>query len=264
MVRTIDLNSDIGEWSSHEAGHEAGSSSPRSEKLLIRQITSANIACGGHAGDDGSMIQVMKLCARCGVGIGAHPSYPDRMNFGRKDMDMTPDELAEAIHRQVSRLVELASGLGLEVRHVKPHGALYNRAAGDEATALAIVEGVARTGMRLAIFGLANSPTLGTYQKAGFQVIAEAFADRRYEPDGSLRSRRFDDSLITDPDRAAAQALAIAREGRVISVTGSPVLLDAQTICIHGDTPGSDAIAARIRCVLTDNGISASPFMFNF
>ncbi len=288
MTRTIDINSDVGEsspnvaagfslrssevpsGSSLRSSEVPSGSSPRSsvasgfslspDELLIRQITSANIACGGHVGDDESMTRVMKLCARYGVGIGAHPSYPDREFFGRKDMDMTSDQIAESVYRQVNRLIELAAGLGLEVRHVKPHGALYNTAAKDERTALAIARGVARLGRKLALVGLANSPMLGTWRKKGFSVIAEAFADRRYEPDGSLRLRRFKDALITDPDLAAHQALRIARDEKVLSVTGEEVVLQAQTLCVHSDTPGSAAIAERIRRVLTENGFIITPF----
>jgi UPF0271 protein len=229
------------------------------DEPLIRQITSANIACGGHAGDDESMVRVMKLCALYGVGIGAHPSYPDRENFGRKDMNLSPSEISESLYRQIVRLIELAAGLGLEVRHVKPHGALYNTAAKDQVMALAIARGVARIGKELALFGLANSPALDVWRKEGFIAIGEAFADRRYEPDGSLRSRRFDDALITDPALAAEQALRIAGDGKVISVTGTEILLDARTICIHGDTPGAPAIAEHIRRVLGESGFAIAP-----
>ena len=235
----MDINSDVGERPEALADG--------SEERLIRQITSANIACGGHAGDDESMIWVMKLCARYGVGIGAHPSYPDSESFGRKDMNMTSDQIAESVYRQVNRLVELAAGLGLEVRHVKPHGALYNTAAKDERTAFAIALGIARVGSKLALVGLANSPALDIWQKEGFTAIAEAFADRRYDPDRSLRSRHLEDALITDPGLAAAQALRIAQDGRALSVTREEVVLTAQTICVHSDTPGSAAIAERVR-----------------
>jgi UPF0271 protein len=260
MSRTIDINSDVGERP--EASYRvAAGFSLREEERLISQITSANIACGGHAGDDESMIQVMKLCARYGVGIGAHPSYPDRESFGRKDMVMTADRIAESVYRQVARLAELAAGMGLEVKHVKPHGALYNTAAKDDGTALAIAHGVARLGRKPALFGPANSPALGIWRKEGFSVVAEAFADRRYEPDGSLRSRRFDDALITDPELAARQALRIARDGRVLSVTGKEIILEAQTICVHSDTPDSAAIAERIRGVLAENCFLVAPFV---
>jgi len=252
MTRTMDINSDVGERPEALADG--------SEERLIRQITSANIACGGHAGDDESMTRVMKLCASYGVGIGAHPSYPDREFFGRKDMDMTSNQISESVYRQISRLVELAAGLGLEVRHVKPHGALYNTAAKDERTALAIALGIARVGRKLALVGLANSPALNIWQKEAFTAIAEAFADRRYESDGSLRSRRFEDALITDPELASQQALQIARDGRALSVTGKEIVLTAQTLCVHGDTPGSAAIAGRIRRVLTENGFIIAPF----
>ena len=253
MTRTMDINSDVGERPEALADG--------SEERLIRHITSANIACGGHAGDDGSMLQVMKLCARYGVGIGAHPSYPDRESFGRATMKMTPAEIAESVYRQVGRLIELAAGLGLEVRHVKPHGALYNTAAKDDKTALAIAHGVARLGKRPALFGPANSPALDVWRKEGFSVVAEAFADRRYEPDGSLRPRRFEDALITDPELAALQALRIARDGRVVSVTGKEIAIEAQTLCIHSDTPDSAAIAERIRRVLAENGFAMAPFV---
>ncbi len=265
MIRTIDLNSDVGESSVDVAAgvglNVAAGFSLCLEDSLIPLITSANIACGGHAGDDESMVRVIKLCARYGVGIGAHPSYPDRENFGRKDMDMTSEQIAEAVYRQVDRLIALAAGLGLEVRHIKAHGALYNKAAKDEITALAIARGVARIGKKLALFGLANSLALDVWRKEGFIAIGEAFADRRYEPDGSMRSRRFQDALITDPALAAEQALGIARDGKVISVTGTAVLLDARTICIHGDTPGAPAIAERIRRVLGENGFAIAPFL---
>ncbi len=256
-TRTIDLNSDVGESSPDIASGFSMSS----EETLLRQITSANIACGGHAGDDESMIRVMKLCARYGVDIGAHPSYPDRENFGRKDMNLSPSEISEAVYRQVGRLIELATGLGFEVRHVKAHGALYNKAAKDEIAALAIARGVARIGKKLALFGLASSPSLDIWRKEGFFAIGEAFADRHYEPDGSLRSRRFDDALITNPALAAEQALRIARDGKVISVTGTEVLLDARTICIHGDTPGAPAIAEHIRRLLGASGFAIAPFL---
>lgn len=252
MTRTMDINSDVGERPEALADG--------SEERLIRQITSANIACGGHAGDDGSMLRVMKLCARYGVGIGAHPSYPDRESFGRTEMKMTPAEIAESVYRQVGRLIELAAGLGLEVRHVKPHGALYNTAAKDGKTALAIAHGVARLGKKPALFGPANSPALEAWRKEGFSVVAEAFADRRYEPDGSLRPRRFEDALITDPELAALQALRIARDGRVVSVTGKEIALKARTLCIHSDTPDSAAIAEQIRRILAENGFIIAPF----
>ncbi len=252
MTRTMDINSDVGERPEALADG--------SEEQLIRHITSANIACGGHAGDDGSMLQVMKLCARYGVGIGAHPSSPDRESFGRAEMKMTPVEIAESVYRQVGRLIELAAGLGLEVRHVKPHGALYNTAAKDDKTALAIAHGVARLGKKPALFGPANSPALDVWRKEGFSVVAEAFADRRYEPDGSLRPRRFVDALITDPELAALQALQIARNGRVLSVTGKEISLEARTICVHSDTPDSAAIAERIRRLLAENDYIIAPF----
>ncbi|MHB8095486.1 MAG: 5-oxoprolinase subunit PxpA [Candidatus Aminicenantales bacterium] len=253
MSNTIDINSDVGERPEALADG--------SEERLIRQITSANIACGGHAGDDESMTRVMTLCARYGVGIGAHPSYPDRASFGRTELNMPADLIEESVCRQVGALAGLASKLGLRVRHVKPHGALYNTAAHDERTALAVARGTARAGVKPILFGLANSKALEVWRKEGFTAIGEAFADRRYESDGSLRSRRFEDSLITDPDLAARQALRIAADGKVLSVTGEEIAVEARTICVHSDTAGSAAIAERIRRLLAENGFIIAPLV---
>jgi len=251
MTGTIDINSDVGERPEALADG--------SEERLIRQITSANIACGGHAGDDESMTRVMILCARHGVGIGAHPSYPDRGTFGRTELDLPADLIEESVCRQVGALVDLASKLGFKVRHVKPHGALYNTAAHHERTALAVARGTARAGVKPILFGLANSKALEVWRKEGFTAVGEGFADRRYEADGSLRSRRLENSLITDPDFAARQALRIAADGKVLAVTGEEIAVEARTICVHSDTAGSAAIAERIRRLLADSGFTVAP-----
>ncbi|PWU01170.1 MAG: histidine kinase [Terriglobia bacterium] len=211
---TIDLNCDMGEL--EDTAHEAA---------LMQYVTSANIACGGHAGDEATMERTALLAQARGVRIGAHPSYPDRARFGREEMAMTPAEIENTVREQIERLERVADKLGVRLTHVKPHGALYNVAARNEEVARAIGAAVAAWNPAVPIFGLAGSPCLDLWRSMGLNAAAEAFADRRYEPDGSLRSRRFPDALITDPGEAASQALRFARQGV------------AQTICVHGDTP---------------------------
>jgi UPF0271 protein len=224
----IDLNCDMGEL--EDAPHEAA---------LMAYITSANIACGGHAGDAQTMERTARLALERGVRIGAHPGYPDRENFGRLEIAMTPEAIADTVHAQIARLDEVVRRLGGAIVHVKPHGALYNVAVRNPEVARAIALGVARWSPRCTLFGLAGSPMLDVWRTMGMTVAGEAFADRRYEPDGALRSRKFPDALITDPQEAAAQALRLARQGL------------ADTICVHGDTPGSVAILQACREALT-------------
>ena len=212
----MDLNCDMGEL--EDARHEAA---------LMEYVTSANIACGGHAGDEASMERTARLALARGVRIGAHPGYPDRANFGRVAIPMPAVEIERMVRRQIERLDAVVRRLGGRIVHVKPHGALYNVAVRNTEVARAIAAGVAAWDPRVTLFGLAGSPMLDVWRQMGLQVAAEAFADRRYEPDGTLRPRQFAGALIADPREAAAQALRFAREGK------------AQTICVHGDTPGA-------------------------
>lgn len=221
---TIDLNCDMGEL--EDAAHEAA---------LMEYISSANIACGGHAGDDAIMERTARLAMERGVRIGAHPGYPDRANFGRIEMPLTPEAIESTVLEQIQRLDGIVRRLGGEIVHVKPHGALYNVAVRNREVAQAVGRGVAHWNPRVRIFGLAASPMLDVWREMGLGAAAEAFADRRYEPDGSLRNRKFPDALITDPAAAAAQAVRLAREGK------------AETICVHGDTPGAVAILKACR-----------------
>jgi len=223
----IDLNCDMGEL--EDAAHEAA---------LMQFVTSANIACGAHAGDDGTMERTARLALERGVRIGAHPGYPDRANFGRIEMPMTAAQIAETVYRQIRRLEEIVARLGGAVAYVKPHGALYNVAVKNTEVACAIGEGVARWNPRAPVFGLAGSPMLEVWRTMGIEPVGEAFADRQYEADGTLRSRKVPGALITDPAAAAAQAVRLAREG------------NAQTICVHGDTPGAVAILRACRAAL--------------
>ena len=252
MAITVDLNSDLGE--------RPGALADGSEEKLIRNITSANIACGGHAGDDESMLKVMKICNSYHVGIGAHPSFPDKENFGRVQLNLSADEIADFAYKQVSNLVNLASKNGFEVRHVKPHGALYNSAAYKKEIAQAIARGVKKISNEFVLFGLAGSLMLDIWRDEGFRVAGEAFADRRYEPNGTLRLRKFTDSLITDPQKAAQQALKIVTECKVVTITDSEIVIPAQTICVHSDTKNSDIIAAEVRKVLENAGVLIKTF----
>jgi UPF0271 protein len=224
----IDLNCDMGEL--EDAAHEAA---------LMEYITSANIACGGHAGDARTMERTARLALERGIRIGAHPGYPDRENFGRLEIAMSSEAIADTVYSQIVRLDEIVLGLGGSIVHVKPHGALYNVAVRNAEVARAIALGVARWNSRATLFGLAGSPMLDVWRSMSMTVAGEAFADRRYEPDGTLRSRKFPDALITNPPDAAAQALRFARQGL------------AETICVHGDTPGAVEILKACKEALT-------------
>lgn len=229
------------------------------QEALMPNLTSVNIACGGHAGDDETMRVTIVQAMQYGLAIGAHPGYPDRTNFGRLEVDMPVGELAESISKQVGSLAAVAAKAGARLVHVKPHGALYNQAAKNRALAAAIADAVARIDRGLVLMGLAGSVMLDVFREAGFPVAPEAFADRRYEPDGSLRPRRFEDALIRDPDAAALQALGIARDRRVVASNGAEITMAAATICIHGDTPGAPAIAAAVARTLRESGILLRP-----
>jgi 5-oxoprolinase (ATP-hydrolysing) subunit A len=220
----IDLNCDMGEL--EDADHEAA---------LMEYITSANIACGGHAGDHATMERTTRLAMDRGVKIGAHPGYPDPANFGRIEMPLSAAEIEATVYEQIERLDAVVRQLGGRMAHVKPHGALYNVAVRNETVARAIGAGIARWNPQTTVFGLAGAPMLDWWRDMGLTVAAEGFADRRYEPDGTLRSRKFPDALITDPQAAAAQAVRLAQEGAV------------QTICVHGDTPGAVQILKTCR-----------------
>jgi 5-oxoprolinase (ATP-hydrolysing) subunit A len=244
----IDLNCDMGELPEAIADG--------TQEALLRSITSANVACGGHAGDERTMRTTIEQAMRAGVAVGAHPGYPDRENFGRLELKMSAEAVANSIFEQVRALAEVAAKCGAKLVHVKPHGAIYNQAVKNRELAKAIAKGVAKYSKNLVLMGLAGSPMLDVFREAGFAVAAEAFADRRYEPDGTLRSRKFDDALIRNPEEAAWQALGIAERGVVIASDGSEVPVDAQTICIHGDTPGSVQIAAAVARTLHGAGIT--------
>jgi UPF0271 protein len=262
-VKRIDLNCDMGELPEVIADG--------TQEALMRSITSVNIACGGHAGDERTMKTTIEQGLRWKVAIGAHPGYADRANFGRLELKLPPNEIATSIFEQVQALAKIAASCGARLTHVKPHGALYNQSIKNRELAAAIAEGVKKAvaadvaaALRrcrclsedVVLVGLAGSPMLDVFRQAGFAVAAETFADRRYEPDGTLRSRKFEDALIRDPAEAGRQALSIVERGVVIACDGSEVSVNAQTLCIHGDTPGAPEIATAVACTLRESGVT--------
>jgi 5-oxoprolinase (ATP-hydrolysing) subunit A len=250
-MKRIDLNCDMGEMPEAIADG--------TQESLMPSLTSVNIACGGHAGDASTMRATIEQALRWKLAIGAHPGYPDRANFGRVALDLPPQEIADAVFEQVNALAEIAAACGARVTHVKPHGALYNQAAVDRVVARAIADGVRRSSRDVTLVGLAGSLMLDTFRNAGFRVAAEAFADRRYEPDGTLRSRTFDDALLRDPAEAGQQALRIAERSKVVASGGAEIAVNAQTICVHGDTPGAPEIATVVAQTLRHAGFELSP-----
>jgi UPF0271 protein len=255
LPRWIDLNADVGE--SREAladGREEG---------ILRVVSSANVACGGHAGDQETMAGVIAIASRLGVSVGAHPGYPDRAGFGRDSMGMAADAIEAVVFEQLRALGAVAGRLGCEVVHVKPHGALYNDAARDRAVAAAIARGARRWNRDVVLVGLAGSAALDVFVSEGFRAVAECFADRAYEADGSLRSRRLPGALIAEPEKAAEQAVSIARRGYAIAHGGEKVPVAADTMCIHGDSPGAIAIATAVRAALESCGVAIRPLARN-
>ena len=242
----IDLNADVGE--------SFGPWPMGADAELIPLVSSVNVACGAHAGDPATILRTVELAAGLGVAIGAHPGYPDLAGFGRRDLDMTAADLRASLIVQLGAVEAAARVAGTAIRHVKPHGALYNRAARDPELAATIAEAVRDVDAGLVLVGLAGSASIAAAREAGLAVAAEAFADRRYEPDGSLRSRRLPGAVL-EPADAAAQAVAIARDGAVTASDGSRLAVRADTICIHGDSPDAVGIARAVVAALAAAGI---------
>lgn len=242
----IDLNCDAGE--SPASGNGSG------DDALFEIVTSANIACGGHAGDAATMRATIDSALRHGVAIGAHPSYPDRENFGRRSMHVSPAEAEAFVFDQIGALQKIAHEKSVHLTHVKPHGALYNDAARDLALATAIASAVRRSGV-MRLVGLAGSVFGDAARSNGIEFAAEGFCDRAYGDDGHLVSRSIAGSLITDPQAAARQAVDISITGAVRTASGGNVAVTAQTLCIHGDTPGAVDIARSVRAALEAAGV---------
>ena len=236
MTQQIDLNADVGEgFGVYTHGDEAA---------LMAQVTSANIACGFHAGDPGTMARTVALAVKNGVGLGAHPGLPDLVGFGRRAMAMTPEEARDLVTYQIGALTAFARRHGQALTHVKPHGALYTMAEQDARIAGAIAQAVAEAGEGLILVGLSGGQLVKAGEAAGMRVAQEVFADRAYLPDGTLLPRDRPGAVLTDPEAVAAQVVRLARTRR------------ADTICLHGDTPGAAALAAAVRATLEAAGIT--------
>lgn len=244
-MHSVDLNCDMGE------GYP-------SDALLMPYISSANIACGYHAGDIETMKRTVDLCLQHHVAIGAHPSYPDRKNFGRIDMmgaGLAPEDLPELLINQIVTLQQVCSDAGTRLHHVKPHGALYNRAAVDEVVSMSICMAILSLDPSLILYGLSGSIMEKSARRAGLQFSCEVFADRTYENDGTLRSRSAAGALITDADKSVQQVLQMINKGTVTTIDQKEIPMRAETICIHGDGEHAVKFAATISQQLKNNGI---------
>jgi UPF0271 protein len=242
----IDLNADLGESPNSVANG--------TDAELMRYISSANIACGGHAGDERTMRATLQLAKDNQVSAGAHPSFPDRENFGRVEMRLPIEDLERSLLAQIRELQSIAKEVGVALAHVKPHGALYHAANRDPEVAKAIGSATLACDRSLILVGQAESACLEIWCGMGLTVAAEAFADRAYEADGTLRKRTLPGALLASEDDAARQALSIAVDHRVRAFDGSEINLTAQTICLHSDTPGAGGFARRIRQALEQAG----------
>lgn len=242
---TFDLNADLGEGIGDD-------------EAMLDIVSSANIACGGHAGDEGSMRAALRAAKARGVVVGAHPGFPDRENFGRKRLVLPPEELDATVRAQVRMLVELGEEEGWPVRYVKLHGALANMAAEEAAIAalcFAAVEGLVRD---MAILAIDNSEQSDMAEALGFRTIREAYADRAYQPGGLLVARQMPGAVLHDRATIAARAVRLAQSGELVAVDGSVVTTSARSLCIHGDTPDAVAIARAVRAALTAAGVEIS------
>lgn len=246
MTRTIDLNADLGEGCAFDAE-------------LMSVISSCNIACGGHAGDADSMRTALRLAKAHGVAAGAHPSFPDRENFGRSKSDLRGDALEAALRQQVRDLAHLAEEAGVPLTHLKPHGALYNMAARDEDLAMSICAVLQTTLADAHLVGPPESQLQAQAEAHGIPFVAEGFADRAYEPDGRLRDRKLDGAVLHDPRQQVAQAAEIALKQQATAHDGAAIPLPVQSLCVHGDTPSAFAAAQAIRAALEAEEIAICP-----
>lgn len=252
-MKTIDLNSDLGEsYGAWRMGDDAA---------MLEVVSSANVACGFHAGDPAGILRTVKAAAQRGVAIGAHVSYPDLAGFGRRDMDIAPADLTADVVYQIGALSGLAAAVGSKVRYVKPHGALYNRIAVDAVQGAAVIAALKSVDPTLVLMGLAGAPILDQARAAGLTVVAEAYADRAYTPAGHLVPRREAGAVLHDVPLIAARMVRLATEGVVEAIDGSVIRIDAQSICVHGDSPGAVAIAREVRGRLEAAGIAVASFL---
>lgn len=244
----VDLNADVGEsFGAHLIGSDAA---------LMRSITSANIAAGFHGGDPTVLRETVRLAKAHGVAIGAHPGFPDLQGFGRREMRIAPREAEDLVLYQIAAVAGVASAEGARIRHVKPHGALYNIAARNADLASAVVRAVAALDRSLILYAPPDSELLRAALAAGLRAAAEGFADRAYEPDGSLRSRQQPDAVLHEADVVVPRALRLVRDRTLVASNGATLTFNVDTLCVHGDTPGAGELAARLRSGLEASGVA--------
>ncbi|GLK81294.1 LamB/YcsF family protein [Methylopila turkensis] len=252
-MTAIDLNSDLGEgYGAWRMGDDAA---------MLDIVSSANVACGFHGGDPATLLRTLRAAAERGVVVGAHVSYPDLVGFGRRAMDVASEDLIADVIYQIGALKALAQAAGARVAYVKPHGALYNAIATDARQGRDVVQAIRMADPDLALMGLAGSPLLPLARDMGLGVVAEAFADRAYTPEGTLVSRREAGAVLHDADRIADRMLRLARHGEIEAVDGSVIRVEAVSICVHGDSPGAVAIARAVRARLQGEGVSIRSFV---
>ena len=252
-MQFIDLNSDLGE--------SYGQWSLGDDAAILPLVSSANVACGFHAGSPDVILSTLRAAAASGVAVGAHVAYPDLVGFGRRNMDLSRDELFADVIYQIGALQGLAAAAGIRVRYVKPHGALYNTIAHNEQQAQAVIDAIRAVDASLPLVGLAGSPVLTLARRAGLNTVAEAFADRAYHRDGALVSRREPGAVLHDPQQVAQRMLQLLREGGVSSIEGDFTRIEADSICVHGDSPSAIAMARQIREHLEAEGIGIRSFV---
>lgn len=250
---TIDINSDLGE--------SFGAWSMGDDDAMLDIVTSANVACGFHAGDPAGILRTLKAAAAKNVTIGAHVAYPDKVGFGRRNMDLASDELTADVIYQIGALQGLAKAAGTSVRYVKPHGALYNTIAHDRRQAMAVIEAIRAIDPALVLVALAGSPLIELARSEGLQCVAEAFADRAYTPEGTLVSRREPGAVLHDPVLVAQRMLRLVQSGFIEAIDGSLVRIEADSICVHGDSPAAVEMARELRRVLEHANTSLQPFV---
>lgn len=251
MITAVDLNCDMGEgYGPYAYGND---------EAMLDFVSSANVACGFHAGDPRLMGETVALAIEKGVGVGAHPSFPDRVGFGRRDMVMTPDEISTDLLYQLGALDAFCRSAGTTLRHVKPHGALYNRLAVDNTLAKAAAQTLVLYRRDLVLVGLPNSAIERAAHAAGVPFAREGYADRAYNPDGTLVSRRVPGAVITDPAQVARRAVRLALRGKVATITGDEIDLPIDTICLQGDSDTGVELAQTIRDALSASGVAVIP-----
>ncbi len=251
-MRAIDLNSDLGE--------SFGAWSMGDDAAMLEVVTSANIACGFHAGDPAGILRTLKAAAAKNVSVGAHVAYPDKVGFGRRNMDVTSEELTADVIYQIGALQGLAKAAGTSVSYVKPHGALYNTIAHDRRQALAVIAAIRAVDPTLVLVALAGSELIELARSEGLPCIAEAFADRAYTPQGTLVSRREPGAVLHDPQLVAQRMLRLVQDGTLEAIDGSQTRIQADSICVHGDSPAAVEMAKALRQVLEQANIALQPF----